>query len=160
MSQIDLKNCTFTLSDGSATAKTFEIKIGEGNLTWTVARNIEYTLDRGDFDEVREGDKVPMDVSFDFVWEYLKPTSSEDTIEGGIKGGTYVNPGWVSSDADACRPYAVDIIVENDPGACGDTETYTFNDFRFESLAHDMRAGTVSCTGKCNSAEPTITRVV
>lgn len=159
--QIDLKNCTITLKDGGG--KSLEVKIGEGNLTYSESRNIQYTLDRGKLDEVREGDEVPMDVTLAFTWEYLRgsPSSSGATpsVEEALKKiGNAAD--WVSSDTDECRPYAVDIEVVNapQPAACGDKETITLVDFRYEKLDHDMKAGTVSVTGKCNVTQATVVR--
>ena len=159
---IDLKNCTIKIIDGTAvTPNEIEVTIGEGNLTYTRARNIEYILDRGVLDDVREGDQIPLDISMDFRWDYISAfaASGTPTIEEAL-----LNEGeatdWESTDSDACRPYAVDIELEYapTPTTCGDKETFTFPDFRVETLDHDLRAGTVSCTGKCNAVKPTIVR--
>ena len=121
MAQIDLKNATIKLKDGtSPTPNELSINIGEGELTFTETKNREYTLNRGALDGVRDGDEAPVDVSLDFIWEYLKgPTSASTGISGGIptpedcfkqRGGA-VN--WVSSDTDdVCQPYAVDIEID------------------------------------------------
>lgn len=161
--QIDLKYATLKLVDGTTpTANELEITIGEGNLTYTEAKNIEYTLDRGTLDEVREGDQVPVDVSIDFVWEYLRGSSASGavpTVEEALKNiGNAAD--WVSTDSDACRPYAVDIVVTYAPvpTTCGDKEVITLPDFRYESLDHDLRAGTVSVSGKCNVTQATVVR--
>lgn len=167
--QIDLKDCIIKLKDGSG--NEIEVKIGEGNLTYTESRNIEYTLDRGTLDEVREGDEVPIDVSMDFLWDYLKGPSSSSTVTTGTSDtGTPTIEDvlkqegaaahWTSTDADACRPYAVDIEIVNTPSptACGDKETILLSDFRYESLAHDLREGSVAVTGRCNVTKATITR--
>ena len=69
--QIDLKNATITFEDGTGTPNTLDITIGEGNLVWTEARNIEYVLDRGLLDEVREGDQIPVELTIDILWEFL-----------------------------------------------------------------------------------------
>lgn len=155
--QIDLKKCTITLSDGDTTPTEVEVKIGEGNLTYTEARTIEYNLERGALSggTVREGDEVPVDVSMDFVWEYITSTTGSSIVEM-IKGGDSL----VSTDADACQPYACDITIlyEPTPTSCGDKETILLSDFRWESLDHDLSAGTISCSGKCNITEATVTR--
>lgn len=162
--KIDLKDCTFKIKDGGS--NELEIKIGEGTLTFSEKKNMEYTRDRGVLDDVREGDEEPMDVSFEFVWTYLKGPSSASTISGGTptiedalkQRGAATS--WTSSDADTCRPYSVDLEIEHapTPSNCGDKETITLPDFRWESLDHDFRAGTVSCSGKCNAKEATIVR--
>jgi hypothetical protein len=161
--QIDLKDSTFKIKDGtSPTPNEVSIKIGEGTLTFTERKNMDYTLDRGTLDEVREGDEVPMDVKFDFVWEYIKANTSSGgtpTIEDALKQiGNAAT--WVSSDADTCRPYAVDLEVLNEPtpAACGDKETITLPDFRYEQIDHDPRTGQISVTGKCNAKIATVVR--
>jgi len=161
---IDLKNTTFKIKDGTGTPEEISITIGEGNLTYSENKNIEYVLDRGNLDEVREGDQVPMEVSFDFIWDYITAlaASGTPTVEEALKNTGEAST-WVSSDTgagNACRPYAIDIevIYAPVPTTCGDQETITFPDFRYETLDHDLRAGTVSCTGKCNALTPTIVR--
>jgi len=161
--QIDLKDATIFIIDGSTpTPNELEVKIGEGNLTYSEKKNIEYTLNRGLLDEVREGDEVPVEVSMDYVWDYLRGSSASGaapTVEEALKNiGNAA--AWVSSDSDACRPYAVDIkvIYAPTPYSCGDKETITLQDYRYESLDHDLRAGTVSTSGKCNVTQATVVR--
>ena len=162
MAQIDLKQATVTIKDGDG--NSLAIRIVEGNLTYSETKNMEYKLDRGILDEVREGDEAPIDVTFDFVWDYLKGPSSASsaggtpTIEDALKqrGGA---ADWVSSDSDICRPYAVDLVILYTPScATGDQEEITLPDFRHESLAHDLSAGTVAATGKCNATEAIVVR--
>lgn len=158
--QIDLKNTTIKIKDGGS--NSIEVTIGEGNLTWSEKKNMEYVLNRGNLDEVREGDQVPVDLSFDFIWEYITGGPSTTTVvsvEDALKK-TNGASAWVSSDAgDLCRPYAVDIEVEHNP-TCGggDTETLTFADFRYEQLDHDLRNASVACSGRCNITMPAVVR--
>ena len=157
--QIDLKDAVLTIQDGGA--EYIEVKIGAGNLTYSEKVTREYTLDRGLLDEVRDGDEVPMDIRFDFVWEYIKDSSSgaTPTVEDALKRiGAAAD--WVSTDADACRPYAVDLVITYTPtpSTCGDKEIITLSDFRYESLDHDLRAGTVAVTGKSNATMATVVR--
>jgi len=159
--QIDLKRAIIKIKDGSSPVNTLEVKVGEGNLTFNETRNMEYTLDRGTLDEVREGDQVPVDVSLDFIWEYLKGQtgSNTPTIEDALKKRGEAAD-WTSSDSDACRPYAVDLEITYSPSpvTCGDMEIILLQDFRWEGLNHDLRAGSVAVTGKCNITEATVTR--
>jgi hypothetical protein len=157
---IDLKNVTIKLKDGAAAE--LEVKIGEGNLTYTEKVNRDYTLDRGLLDDVRDGDEAPMDVRMDFLWEYIKGSPESDslpTIEDVLKRQGAASA-WVSTDADACRPFCVDIELTNlpTPTGCGDQEVITLPDFRYEQLDHDLRAASVSCTGKCNAKVATVVR--
>jgi len=160
--QIDLKYATIKIKDGTTpTPNELTVKVGEGNLTYAENRNIEYTLDRGVLDEVREGDQVPVDVTMDFVWDYLKGQtgSGTPTVEDAVKRRGEA-AAWVSTDSDQCRPYAVDIEVTYapQPVVCGDMEIILLQDFRYETLDHDLRAGTVSMSGRCNVTEATVTR--
>lgn len=136
------------------------IKVGEGTVTYSEKRNMQYTLDRGKLDEVREGDEVPMDVKFDLIWDYIKgssvalsPPSPEDALKKIGLAST-----WISSDSDACKPYAVDLVITYVPPCTGDQEEITLPDFRYESLDHDLKAGTISCSGKCNSKQALVLR--
>lgn len=161
MPQIDIKKATIKVKGGNS-GQEIEVKIGEGNVSWTERRNIEYTLDKGSLDEVREGDEVPVELSLDATWEYIKGTAATDgtpSIEDALKQVNAAS-GWVSSDADTCRPYAVDIeiLYEPTPSSCGDKETITFSDFRYEQLDHDLREGTISVSGQCNITKPTVVR--
>lgn len=142
----------------SAAVKKITVKVGEGTLTYSEKRNMQYTLDRGTLDEVREGDQVPMDVKFDLVWEYIKgATGGTPTVEDALKKiGEAAT--WLSSDTDACKPYAVDLVVTYVPACTGDQEEITLPDFRWEDLSHDLKAGTISCTGKCNATKAVVLR--
>ena len=157
MAAIDLKNATIKIKDGAS--HELEVTIGEGNISYTEKRNIVYTKDRGALDEVREGDEEPVEVSMDFVWEFLKANTGDDpTIEDALKQRGEAS-GWTSTDSDACRPYAVDIEILYTP-PCGGIykEKIVLNDFRYEQLQHDIKNAQVSCSGKCNITEATVTR--
>lgn len=162
LAKVNLKDAYIKLSDGASTPNTLTIKVGEGNLTYSEKRTMEYSLDRGNLDDVREGDDVPMDVSIDLVWEYLIGSSSTGaigTVEDFLKRqNAYATN--ESTDADACRPYSIDIVVEYMPNPfdCGDKETITLPDFRYEDLSHDLSAGTISCTGRCNAKVASVVR--
>lgn len=136
-----------------------EVKIGDGNLTYTENKEYEYQLDRGNLDAVREGDEIPMDVNIDFVYEFIRTGTNEnitpiDALKG--KGGAI---DWNSTSTDPCEPYCVDIEVVYDP-PCGtsETETTLFPEFRYDTINPDLDAATISVVGRCNATEPVITR--
>ena len=161
MAQIDLKNATIKFQEGSSgTPNYIEVKIGEGNISWTEFKEREYTLDKGSLDEVRNADEKPVEVSIDFVWEYITGGSGTGATATPVDALKKTGPAasWVSSDSDTCRPYAIDIFLVNEPDCTGDKETITLSDFRYEQLAYDLRNGTISCTGKCNVTEATTVR--
>lgn len=136
-----------------------EITVGEGNVTWTEAREMTYVLDRGSLDTVRQGNDVPLQVSLEFTLESItqgtsEPVSPIDALKriGGADE-------WVSSSSDLCEPYAVDVLIVHEP-PCGNVqdETMTFEDFRYESLEYDLSAGTIAVSGQCNTTDATIER--
>lgn len=156
---IDLKNCSLAIEDGDSPANTVDIKLAEGMLNWSIKRNIDYITDRGILSQTKAGDEEPMEVKFDFIYEFIMTKSGEDTsIEDALKQANAASA-WVSSDADACRPYAVNLILTHTPVCTdNDIETITFPNFRYESLDHDPKAGKISCSGKCNATKPTVAR--
>jgi len=162
-------NITFDVAWGANTpvntdvitfqSQEIEIKVGEGNLTYTEAKEYEYLLDRGNLDTVREGDEQPLEVSLEFVYEFVTTgTSEEITPVDALKQTGGANE-WVSSANDLCEPYAVDIEIDHNP-PCGDVETEitTLPDFRYESLEFNLNDATISVSGKCNVSEASIIR--
>jgi hypothetical protein len=137
-----------------------DIKIGDGNITYTESSEYEYDLDRDILDTVREGAQVPIDVSIDFVYEFITTgTSEEISVMDALKkrGGA---SGWVSSSADPCEPYAIDIEVVYTPlCTTSEIETTVFPEFRSESREVDFSEATISVSGRCNVVEPIITRI-
>lgn len=155
MSQRSLREATITIKDGTAgTQKSVVLKVGDGNFSFSEKRTIEYFKDRGKLSGTREGEDNPVDVSFDFIWDWMKAsnitTTGASTIRDLIKG-----IGCVSAGAD-CEPYACDIEVVLAGEICSETETITLTDFRYESLDFKLKEGQVSCSGKCNITGVTI----
>lgn len=159
----DIKNAVIKIEDGADPANTLTVKIGEGTIGWTERKERRYILDRGVLDSVRNEDETPLEVKLDFMWEYIKGgLGSEDppTIEEALKQ-TGNAADWTSSDDDTCQPYAVNLVIyyTPTPSACGDKETITIADFRYEQIEYDARnSDTVSITGRANVTEPTVVR--
>ncbi len=153
MSQRSLKDATIKLQDGDSNEVT--VKVGEGNLSWSERRNLEYTRDRGllSAGDVRELDEEPCEVRFDFIWEWVSSVSGT-SISEAIKGSA---AGWVSTSSDVCEPFALDVVIEMEGCGSGIRETITFPDFRYDSLDYDLRAGSVACVGRCKATGPTVT---
>lgn len=134
-----------------------ELVLGEGNLTYTEKKSREYKKNKGRIYTVRDGDEDPVEVSFSCYWETLKssvtdgePVSFEEALK---KIGQAAN--WVTSDqADPCAPYAVDIVIINNP-PCADKENEVIylEKFRWEELPHSAKDGTIECKGNCNIRE-------
>jgi len=141
------------------TSQEVEIKVGDGDVTYTESNEYNYDLDRGDLDTVREGNQVPMDVSFDIVYEHIT-TGTNETISPmdalKRKGGATE---WVSSASDLCEPYAVDVEVTHaSPCGTSQDETTTFPDFRSESREISFADSVISVSGRCNAVEPIVAR--
>jgi len=138
---------------------TLEIKIGDGNVTYTEASEFEYDLDKGVLDTVRAGDQVPMEVSLDFVYEYITTGTSETTSPMDALKQIGDASEWRSSSSDPCEPYAVDVEVIHTPlCTTQEIETTIFPDFRSESREPDIGEAAVAVSGRCNATQPTITR--
>lgn len=138
------------------TGRTLSVKVGEGNLTYTENKEYNYDLDRGNLDTVREGDQQPMDWTLDFTWEFLTSIAgaSTPTIEEVLKQEGPASS-WVSSSADVCEPYSVDLEIEHVPNCNTDQiETTIIPDIRYESLEHDIDGATVSASGRSNATKP------
>lgn len=169
MARIDLKNCVFTLLDGtSPTPFQMSLKIGAGNLTWSEKKQYDFILDRGLLDKVRYGDQLPVEVSIDAQYEYVMQPASNTLGPGGsvlysvedfvkkINSGSAL----VTAGADACEPYAVKVRITQDQGCAGvPTEIVLIPEFRYEKATHDVRAGTIQLTGKAKVVKATVTRV-
>jgi hypothetical protein len=136
-----------------------EVKIGEGNLTWTETKEYEYLRDRGNLDTVKEGDEQPVEMSLEFVYEYVKSASGTTiTPVDALKRLSYAAE-WVSTSSDLCEPYCIDILAKHCvPCGTDQDEDVLFTDFRWESLDYDLQAATISVSGKCNVSEPAVTR--
>jgi hypothetical protein len=139
-----------------AIGNMLEVKVGEGTLTYSEKRAVTYVLNRGHIYSVKLGDDSPVEVSMDFIWEFLRSATGEPpTVEEALKQiGNAAD--WVSSSTDECEPYAVNITICYTP-PCGDSERIELADFRWESLDHDLKAGQVSVKGNCNIAFATVT---
>lgn len=157
MALIDLKNCVVKIKDGTGTPLEITLKIAEGTLEYTETRNIEYVKDRGKLDDVVLGDEEPMDVSLDVKWDFLKGDGTA-TPEDALKQRNDASS-WVSTDPDTCAPYCVDIEITHTP-ICTSTkdEVITLEEFRYETLQHDLNGATLSVQGKCNKVEATLAR--
>lgn len=135
------------------------IKVGDGSINYDSNRAYLYDLDRGLIDTVREGDQVPMDITLDLIYEYIRSvTAATPTVVEAIyrEGNASV---WENADADPCTPYAVDIVVEF-VATCGGVapEVTILPAVRFEKVAVNTKDAKITGTGKSNSVRPTITR--
>ena len=135
------------------------IKLGEGDVKWTEKNEYTYDLDRGNLDGVRRANDVPMDVSFNFIFDHVRSSSGEAILPFEAITGLGAASEWVTSSIDKCEPYAVDIIViDNPPCNVLQRETLTFTDFRSESREASFKDASISISGRCNSRTPIVVR--
>lgn len=140
-------------------SQRIEVQVGEGNLTWTEAKEYEYLRERGDLDTVKEGDEQPVELSLEFVYEYVKTESGQTiTPVDALKNAGEADE-WVTTSSDQCEPYAIDILAKHCvPCGTDQDEDVLFEDFRYESLDFDLQEATIAVSGRCNQSEPTVTR--
>ena len=150
MARFDLKKAIIKIKDGDG--NEIQVKIGDGNLSWSEKRQIEYLLDRGEIDDVREGDQEPVEVSLDLAWEFIKSSTGQAPSIYEVLKQSGAASTWVSSDlTNPCAPYAVNIEVIYTPQCAGvETETFLLKDYRYESLDFDADAATIATSGMCN----------
>lgn len=163
MAQFDLKQAVVRFYDGAVGTglpHRIDVSVGDGNITYSEMKNREYLRDRGRLSDVRNAQEEPVDVSIDLIYTNVKgQTTTLITPVDALKriGGASA---WVSTDADACRPYAIGIEIFYDPACSTEKiEKTLLVDFRYEKLDYDLKAGMIKCTGKCNTAEASVQRV-
>ena len=136
-----------------------EVKLGDGDLTWTEAREFLYDLDRDVLDAVRQGADQPMSVDLASVFEYVSAESGNPPTPRDIVYREGEASEWVSSDADQCNPYAIDILVRHCvPCGTDQDSEILLPDFRAESMDFSIQDATISFSGQCNATKATITR--
>lgn len=128
------------------------LSIGEGNLTFEEKRTINYVREKKSITNgfVMTGDDEPIDVSLDLIWEFLSSDAAvAPTPEEALRGeGPAAS--WISTGADLCEPFALDIeILYTPPCEGAKAERILLGEYRWESISHDLKAGTMSTKGKC-----------
>lgn len=142
-------------------ARLVVIKVGTGNLTYSEKKARTYTLDRGLIDGVRNGDEDPIDVSLDLVWEFLTAStgSGTPTPEDSLKQRGEASI-WVSTNSDVCSLYSIDIEVEDNANCSSQQREFIMlEEFHWEDLAQDLKAGTIKLSGKCNRTKASLYRI-
>ena len=136
-----------------------EIKVGDGDVTYTEKTTYKYELERGNLDTITEGDEDPMDVKFQIVYEHITTGTNENISPMDAlkrKGGASE---WVSSATDKCEPYAVDIeVIHTPPCGTSEVESTIFPDYRSESREISFKNSVITINGKCNAVEPIVSR--
>ena len=140
--------------------QAINVKIGEGNLTYTEHKDYKYMLDRGNLDAVRDADEKPVDVKTDFVYDNVTTGTGEDITPVDALKRQGAASEWVSASHDLCEPFAVDLeIIQEPPCTTGQDEITLLPAFRYETLEFNLKDATIACTGKCNVEQATVIRV-
>ena len=153
------------VGNGANTVLTFlpqqiEIRVGDGDLSWTEAREVLYDLDRDILDDVRLGPEQPLELNAAFVFEWAS-TGTGETISP-IDAIKRINDAaeWVSSDSDQCRPYAIDVVVDHVvPCGTNQDQRFSFEDFRWDSLEYSIQDAAITLTGRCNRTDALVERL-
>ena len=141
-------------------SQQLEVKIGEGNITYTEKSDYTYLLDRDNLDTVKEGKEVPLDVKWDSVYEFITTGTSEEITPMDALKGIGAAAEWITYAKDPCEPYAVAIEVEQvAPCATAESEITLFPDFRSEQREVNFKDAVIAVNGKCNVTQPIVTRV-
>jgi hypothetical protein len=137
-----------------------QVRLGDGNFSYTEKKAREYKKNRGKLDSVRNGDEEPLEVKLDFAWIYIKSSTGEElTVEDVLKQQGEAST-WVTAGTDPCEPYCVTLRIEYVPPCTNaKKEIIDLAEFRYEELQHDTKTAMIACTGKCNLTVPTVTRV-
>lgn len=139
---------------------SLNVKLGDGNFTFTEKKPREYKKNRGFLDAVRNGDEDPLEVKLEFAWIFIKSSTGEAImVEDALKQTGQAST-WVTAGHDPCEPYCVTIRLYHVPPCPGvNNEIIDLAEFRYEELQHDAKTGMIACTAKCNLTVPTVTRV-
>ena len=136
------------------------IQIGEGNVTFTEAKERVYDLDRGLLDTVRDGDEQPLELNLEFTYVYVTSETNQVPTPVDTLKQLGLASGWVSSSSDLCEPYAVDIELRHCvPCGTDQDELLVFQDFRYESLEYDIQEATIAVSGRCNVTDAVASRL-
>jgi len=135
------------------------IKIGEGDVSWSETKEYIYDRDRDELDTVRQGQDQPMSVDMAFTFEYVTASTSNPPTPADALNQDGEASEWVSSSADPCEPYAIDVVILHCvPCGTDEDQEITLPDFRNESLDFSIADASVATSGQCNATRATVVR--
>lgn len=135
------------------------IKIGDGSISYDETVNYEYEMDRGEIDAVALGDDEPVSVTLSMVYEYVAGiTGSNAPTPEDILKHRGEAADWITTGADPCEVFAVDLEIDYKPPCNIDHEITTFREFRWDSVSHNMQDASLEVRGRSKEVEPTVIR--
>jgi len=149
------------LADITWLPQRLEIKIGEGDVSWSETKEYIYDRDRDLLDTVREGQEQPLSVDMAFTFDFVTSSTGDPPTPADAlnqEAGTQAAE-WVSTGA-LCEPYAIDVVIRHCPPNCASVEDQliTLPDFRHESLDFSLADASVATSGQCNATRATVVR--
>ena len=121
-------------NDGGGNAGEVEVKLEEGNLSWSEARPVEIISDRGTLDHARRGDEQLIELTFSMMYStHLDPNSATPTVyEALTRQGAAA--AWVSQNFGDSDDYSVNLeFIIADP-AGGTDEEINFDLFNVTNI--------------------------
>jgi len=140
--------------------RKLEVKVGEGDIEHTKNKDPQVDLDRGVLDGARAGNEQPMDVSFSFVYDWIRSSTTDVPTVDEVLEREGEAADWTNAAADTCEPYQVTLKVIDAPD-CGSeqAEILLFKYFLPQSISASVESATVSVSGVCVATKPTVYRV-
>jgi hypothetical protein len=141
--------------------RKIEVKVGEGNIEHTKNKDPQIDLDRGVIDGARKGNEQAMDVSFAFVYDWLRSSTVDTPTADEVLEREGEAADWSNAAADECEPYQVTLKVIDAPN-CGTekAEIIIYPYFLPQTINASVEAASVSVSGVCVTTKPSVTRVV
>lgn len=152
----NLRDGRLFLKDGAGTPNTLEVQLLEGELQFTNAKNRIVVMDRGDIDHVREGDQVPVALSFSFKHWKLYDASTPTPYQFLEKEGPAA--GYTSTRAADSDVWCMDLDFYVVDALGGTDEKVAFTDFFATSVqfAEGSDYNKVSVQGQALQVKPTL----
>lgn len=137
-----------------------EVKVGEGDIEHTKNKDPQIDTDRGALDGARSGNEQAMEVSFAFVYDWLRSSTTDAPTVDEVLEREGEAADWTNAAADTCEPYQVTLKVIDAPD-CGSeqAEIIIYPYFLPTSISASVEAASVSVSGLCVATKPTVRRV-
>jgi len=125
----NLRDGQLVIQDNAA-VNTITLALEEGNLSFTVTKNVIEVLDRGVLSHMRQGDEVPVTLSFGIKFIEFYTSGDDETLYEAVMneaGGA----AWISTNDDGGDVYTVDMLFTiATPTSGEEAEIITFTKVR------------------------------
>ena len=140
--------------------RKIEVKVGEGDISWSKTKDPQIDLDRGVIDGARDGDQQAMTVDFAFVLDWLASSTTDVPTVDEVLEREGEAADWTNAAADPCETYQVTLKVIDAPD-CGSelAEILIFPYFIPTTVNPSVEAASVTVSGVCVATKPIKRRV-